>query len=251
MILTDVHAHLDLINRLDKVIYRAKKAGVKAIITAGVNPETNKKTLEISEKYDIVKAALGIYPIDALSRETNKPNIFDVDKEIDFIRKNKDKIIGVGEVGLDYKTGENKEQQKEVFVKMIELAVELDKPLIVHSRQAEEDVVEILERFDFKKIIMHCFNGNKKLVKKIIENNWFFSVPCNIVKSFQLQYIVKETNLSKLLTETDAPFLSPYPGRQNEPAFVKETIKKIAEIKGLDEEEVSNIIFMNYKNLFE
>jgi len=249
MILADVHAHLDLIKDLDKVIENAGKAGVKAIITNGVNPETNRKSLEISDKYGIVKPALGIYPMDALSREINKPNIFDVDEEINFIRKNKNKIAAIGEVGLDYKNGKDKEKQKEVFIKMISLAEELDKPLIVHSRQAEKDAVEILEKFEHKKIIMHCFNGDKKLVKRIIKNNWFFSIPCNVVKSFQLQNIVKQANLSKLLTETDAPFLSPFNG-DNEPAFIKETIKKIAEIKGLDKEETANIVFMNYKNLF-
>lgn len=251
MMLVDVHAHLELVNDLDNAIDRAKKAGVKAVITAGVNPETNKKALELSEKYEIVRPALGIYPMDALSREINKPNLFDADEEIDFIRENKSKIAAIGEVGLDYKNGKNKQQQKEVFTKMIKLAIEIDKPLIVHSRAAENDAVEILEKFDFKKIIMHCFNGNKGLVKRIIKNNWFFSIPCNVVKSFQLQYIVIEASISKLLTETDAPFLSPFAGKQNEPAFVKEAIKKIAEIKGLNTEETSNIIFMNYKSLFE
>lgn len=248
MILADVHAHLDLVKNLDKVIENAKKEGVRAIITSGVNPESNRKALEISEKCDIVKPALGIYPMDALSREINKPNVFDVDKEIDFIRKNK--IAAVGEVGLDYKNGKEKEKQKEVFIKMINLAVELDKPLIVHSREAEKDAIEILEKFDFKKIIMHCFNGEKKLIEKIIKNNWFFSIPCTVVKSFQMQNIVKQANLSKLLTETDAPFLSPFNG-ENEPAFIKETIKKIAEIKELNPEETADIIFMNYKELSE
>jgi len=247
MILADVHAHLELIKNLDKVIENAGKAGVKAIITNGVNPETNRKSLEISDKYDIVKPALGIYPMDALSREINKPNIFDVDEEIDFIRKNK--IAAIGEVGLDYKNGKDKKKQKDVFIKMIKLAEDLEKPLIVHSRQAESDAVKILEKFGYKKIIMHCFNGDKKLVERIIKNDWFFSIPCNVVNSFQLQNIVKQANLSKLLTETDAPFLSPFNG-DNEPAFIKETIKKIAEIKGLDKEETANIIFMNYKNLF-
>lgn len=249
MILVDVHAHLELIKDLDKVIENSKKTGVKAIITNGVNPETNRKSLEISEKYDIVKPALGIYPMDALSRETKSLNVFDVDKEIDFIKKNKNKIAAVGEVGLDYKNGKDKKQQKDVFIKMIKLAKELDKPLIVHSRQAENDAVEILEKFNFKKTIMHCFNGDKNLVKRVIENNWFFSIPCIVIKSFQMQHIVKRANMSKLLTETDAPFLSPFDG-ENEPAFVKETINKIAEIKGLDKEEVANIIFMNYKGLF-
>jgi len=246
MILVDVHAHLDhkLFNgNVDKIIENSRKNGVKAIITNGVNPGTNRIALELAEKYDIVKAALGVYPIDSLN--------VDIDKEIKFIEKNKDKLVAIGEVGLDYYWDKDHiDKQKQVFEKFIQLAERIKKPIIVHSRKAEADAVDILKTSRLKKVVMHCFSGNFKLVKEIDDNGWYFSIPANIVKSRQFQMITEKTNISRLLTETDAPFLSPFPNRINEPSFVIETIKKIAEIKQMDEEEVANNIFMNYQNVF-
>ena len=262
MIIVDVHAHLDhhLIypEKIDEVIENSRKNNIKVIITNGINPETNRLTLELAEKYrDIVKPALGIYPIDALKTEMKrgdyplKTNDFDFDEELDFIEKNRNKIVAVGEIGLDYCWDSTQhEQQKENFRKLLELAEKIKKPVIVHSRKAEADTVDILEQYKMKKVVMHCFSGNSALVKRIQDNNWHFSIPCNIVRSEQLQKIVKTTNISRLLTETDAPFLSPFKDRMNEPSFIIETIKKIAEIKAMDQEEVANNIFMNYQNLF-
>lgn len=260
MLLVDVHAHLDhkLFQKdLDKVISNAKKNNVKAIITNGVNPETNRFALNLAEKHNIVKAALGVYPIDSLNIDMKKgfyplkDNIVNVDEEIKFIEKNKDKIAAVGEVGLDYYWDKDHiEEQKKVFEKFIKLAEKIKKPMIVHSRKAEQDAVDLLKSSNLKKVIMHCFSGNFKLVKEIQDNGWYFSIPCIVVKSQQFQKIVEETNISKLLTETDAPFLSPYPNKRNEPRFVIETIKKMAEIKKMNEEEVANNIFMNYQKVF-
>jgi len=260
MILLDAHCHLDhyfFKDDLDQVIENARKAGVKVIISSGINPESNRKVLALTEKYDIVKASLGIYPVDALQKEIEageypmKPNIFNVDEEIEFIRKNKDKCIAVGESGLDFFWIKDKNtEQAELFNKMIKLAEKLNKPLIVHSRKAEKECLDMLESSSVKKIILHCFSGKKKLVIKARDNGWFFTIPTNVVKSHQFQDMVKLVNLSQLLTETDAPYLSPFKDKRNEPAFVKESIKKIAELKGMNEEEVANNIYMNYQNIF-
>ncbi len=258
MIIADVHCHLDhqsFDGQIDKLIENAKKAGVKAIITNGVNPESNRKALKIAKKYDIVLPALGIYPIDALQRETGTDsygsgNGFDVDKEIGFIRQNKDKIAAIGEVGMDLKLGKDVNSQREVFGKMLRLADELDKPILIHSRKAEKEVMDILARTKHKKIVMHCFSGKKKYVIEGLKRGYYFSIPTNIVRSFQFQLLVEIAPMSQLLTETDAPYLSPYQGKTNEPAFITETIKQIAEIKKMDKEEVSKILFMNYQKLF-
>ncbi len=261
MMLVDVHAHLDhelFEGKVHHIIENSRKNNVKAIITNGINPETNRKTLELQEKYqDIVKAALGIYPIDALNTEIKrgdyplKSNEFDFDEEIEFIKKNKSKIVAVGEIGLDYFwDSTHHEQQKDNFRKLLELAEKIRKVVIVHSRKAEADTIEVLEQYKIKKAVMHCFSGNSSMVKKIQENNWFFTIPCNIVRSEHFQRIVKLTDLSRILTETDAPFLSPFKDRINEPSFIIETIKKIAEIKNIEKEEVANNIFMNYQSLF-
>ena len=112
------------------------------------------------------------------------------------------------------------------------------------------EVVEMLESSKLKNIILHCFCGRKHLVKRAAENGWNFSIPPIIVRLEQFQIMAELVNISQLLTETDSPYLSPYPGKRNEPAFVAETIKKIAEIKKFEAEEVANNIFMNYQNIF-
>lgn len=256
----DLHCHLDHPNfdgRISEVISNAKKAGLKVILTAGVNPETNRKNLEYSEKNDIVKCAMGIYPIQTLQSEIDhgeyplKPNIFDVDEEIEFIKKNKNKIMAIGECGLDYSRFQDKDQQKEVFQKLINAAEELKKPIIVHSRKAELDCIETLESSNLKNIIMHCFSGKKSLVKRINDNGWFFTVPTNVVRSQQFQFISEFVPITQLFCETDAPYLTPFKDKKNEPAFVVESYKKIAEIKKMEYEEVIKNIWMNWQKVFE
>ncbi len=252
MILVDVHAHLDypeIEKDVDDIIDRAKKTGVKAIIANSVAHKSMRKTLELAGKYDIVKAAIGIYPPDALEKESGKKNDPDIDEELKFIEENKNKIIAIGECGLDYYNGK-KENQIEIFKKQLELAKKLDKPIIVHSRKAEEDVIDILEESGYKKVVMHCFCGKKKLIKKAADLGFYFSIPTNVVRAQNIQDTVKEVNINQLLTETDAPFLSPFKNKMNEPAFIIEAVKKIAEIKGFTEEEVANNIWLNYQRLF-
>jgi len=263
MLLVDVHTHLDherFKGDLDKVIFRAKEAGVKAIITSGVNSATNRLILKIAEKYDIVKASFGLYPIDALDKElevgeasgfVRDTEKIDVDSELEWIRKNKDKCVAVGECGLDYHWVSGKEnEQKKVFQKVIDLVEKIDKPIIIHSRKAELDAIEMIESSNLKKVVMHCFTAKKSLIRRAAENGWSFSVPPVIVRLQHFQTLVEMVNINQLLTETDAPYLSPFPGERNEPAFVIETIKKIAEIKNMTKEDVENNIYMNYTNVF-
>ncbi len=249
----DTHCHLDfkgLIERLDEIIVNAKKAGLKAIISSGITPETNKKVPEIASKYDIVKPSFGLYPMDALTREEGKENKFDVDKELEFWKKNKDKFISIGEIGLDYKNGKDKEMQKKVFEKLLETAKKLKKPVIIHSRKAELDALDILESSGIKKVVMHCFSGRKHLVKRAYDSGYYFSIPTNVVRLQQFQDMAKEIDINHLFCETDSPFLSPFKDKINEPAFVIESYKKIAEIKNLTLEEVEKNIWMNSEKLF-
>jgi len=250
MLLVDVHAHLDhcKFNDLDLVIERARKADVKAIINNGINTEKNRISLELSKKYDIVKAALGLYPTEVAEMKDDK-----IENELEFIKKNKNKIIAIGEIGLDYNFYKDKnkiKKQKIVFEKIIDLAEKIKKPLIVHSRKAEKDVINILESSKSKKIVLHCFSGNFNLVKKASELDYYFSIPTNVVFSEHFQKIVEEVNINQLLTETDSPHLSPFKHKRNEPAFIIEGVKKIAKIKGFDLEETSNNIFMNFEKMF-
>ena len=247
--IVDVHAHMtyeDYKEDIDEVIKRAEKEGVVVIISAGTNNKNNIATLELAKKYKIIKPALGLYPLEALEFSEKE-----IDSTLDFIKKNKKNIIAISEVGLDYHSiTDQNEKQKKLFQRIIKLGEETKLPLIIHSRKAELDVIELLEKSKLKKIVMHCFGGNLKLVKRIENNGWFLSIPTNIVFSSHFQAVVNQTSISNILTETDAPYLSPVKGTRNEPSFIKHTIKKISEIKSLDAKEVENIIYMNFQRLF-
>ncbi|MFH1849014.1 MAG: TatD family hydrolase [archaeon] len=246
-LLVDSHCHLDhsMFSDLDEVVQRARQAGVALIITNGANPEKNRQALEIASGYDVVRAALGIYPVDACELSESA-----VKAEIGRIKKAD--VIAIGEVGLDYfwVTDEGKrERQRKVFQQMIALARELDRPIIVHSRKAEEDAIGLLEKAGLK-VIMHCFSGNFQLVEQVRDRGWIFSVPTNIVFSEHFQKLVRIVPMNQILTETDAPYLSPFKDRRNEPAFVARAVEMIAEVKGLVPDEVSKIIYMNYQRIF-
>jgi TatD DNase family protein len=237
----DIHCHLDLCKDLSKIIENAKKKNIKVILTCGIN----KKTLEISKKFPEVKACLGIYPTDCL-----KLNDQELNGEIQFIKQNKKKIIAIGEVGLDLHHGNKLEKQKQNLKKFIELAKELDIPIIVHSRKAEKDTIDLLENLNCKKVIMHCFSGNMKLVKRIINNSWYLSIPTCVKYNEHFQKIIELTQIDSLFCETDSPFLHPEKKEDNQPVNVIESYKKIAEIKRLSLEKVRDKIYENYKKIF-
>lgn len=245
----DVHCHLDMLEKdisIENVVENARKSDISIIVAQGVNPASNKKVLELSEKYAEVKAALGLYPIDALSLSEKE-----MDDEIDFIRKNKDKITAIGEVGIDFKEDlEQHDKQIKLFEKIISLSLEINKPLIIHSRKAEKEIIELLQKQKAKKVIMHCFSGNFKLLKMIIENGWYVTIPTSVKNSEHFQKVIRETPIEKLFCETDSPYLHPDKEWPNEPANVLESYKKISEIKGISLNEVKSRIFENYQKLF-
>lgn len=235
-----------MLKDIDDAVDRAVKAGVKIIITQGVNVSNNRIVLKLGEKYPKVKVALGMYPIEVLDMTSEE-----IDNEINFIRKNKGKIIAIGEVGMDFKEDKSKSQvQYDIFGKMIDLSIELDKTIIVHSRKAEEECIELLEKRNAKKVIMHCFSGNIKLVNKVINNKWFLSIPTCVKHSEQFQKVVEITPIEQLLCETDSPYLHPDKEFPNEPKNIIESYKKISEIKGMELEEVEIQIEKNFKRLF-
>jgi len=244
--LYDIHAHLNY-KTFDKdrasVILRSKEAGVIAIIDNGTDPASNRKVLDIAQQYGIVKPALGIYPSEALLMSDEE-----IDEEIRFIAKQD--IIAIGEVGLDFFKVPNHERQEEVFIKFIELAKRLDKPMIVHSRGAEERTFELLKEHGAKKVVMHCFSGGNELAGDIEKEGYMFSIPPAIVNSGTFQDLAKKVSVSQLLTETDSPFLSHVPKTRNEPKNVEVVLKKVAEIKNLDFDEVKKIFYMNFKRFF-
>ncbi|HLC50291.1 MAG TPA: TatD family hydrolase [Candidatus Nanoarchaeia archaeon] len=255
----DVHSHLDhhlLVNQLDEVIRRAKNAGVRHIITNGINPETNRKCLEISKKYDIVECGMGLYPRNALKKDIDSGDYpiklwdYDVDEELEFIKQNKNNIVAISEVGLDFVDGESK-QQMEDFEKAMKLAEQIGKPIVVHSRKAEQKCIKMIESSKLKRVVMHCFCGKKSLVKRIADNGWYITIPTSVVRAQQFQDIVKNVPITQLFCETDSPYLSPYKDKMNEPAFILESYNKISEIKKMDPLEVANSIYMNWQKVFK
>lgn len=243
----DVHAHLDMFDdkSLKEVIQRAKTKKVKIIIANSVNIKSIFHSLEISKKYpEIVKLAIGLYP----ERNLKLANWNEFE---DFARKNQDKYVAFGEIGLDlFSTTENFNIQKEIFIKELNLAKELFKPVIIHARKAENEVLNILENYPEVKKVLHCFSGNFKLIKKAKELGCYFSIPANITRSEHFQKMAKELPPEIILTETDSPYLSPEKDSKNEPALIKETISVISNIWNIPKKEVEKQIETNYKKVF-
>lgn len=249
----DVHCHLGFLEKeglsIEKAVKNAVKNNVKIIVVNGVNTENNLEIMKLSERFDEIKFSAGMYPVDALKLSDGQIN-----DGIKLIKKNKDKIIAIGEIGLDLKdknTEENWEKQKRVFSKFVNLAILLDKPVIVHSRKAELQTIELLEKLGAKKVVMHCFSGKMKLVDRIAGNGWFLSIPANVKYSQQFQEVVKRIEIENLLCETDSPYLHPDKKWPNEPANVIESYKKIAEIKKISLKEAERKIEENFRNVFD
>ncbi len=245
----DIHTHLDheLFNSdRDAVVQRAKDVGVSIILTNGTNPQTNRAALALAERYLCVKVALGIYPIETVA--PSQP--FELDSELSFIHAHAKKIVAIGEIGLDYKESTEKEKQQDALRKQLQLAKKLKKPVILHSRNAEEDVLTLLEEERMEKVLLHCFCGKKKLIERAAKQGWFFSIPTSVTRATHFQELIRAIPTSHLFCETDAPYLSPIKEQRNEPAFVLESYKMIAQLKGLELEEVKNLIFNNWQRLF-
>lgn len=245
MNLVDVHAHLDIFEEkeMSLAIARAAQKGVKTIINNSVNPKTNRKSLQLQKEFKIVKAGLGLYPLEAIKMTESE-----IDEELEFMKNSN--FVAVGEIGLDYQETEDRVKQQKVFEQQLELAKKLAKPVIVHSRKAEKEVVETLISSECKKVVLHAFHGSMKLVKTAIDSGFHFSIPSNVLRSQHFQKLVEAADTSNLLTETDAPFLGPYEDGKSEPAYVELSVKKIAEIKKIDVEETAGQLYRNYQQLF-
>ena len=262
MLLVDVHAHLQhdqFKDDLQEVIDRAKAAGVKAIIVNGVNEPTNRQVLELCKMDEILKPALGAYPLDAIGIKDptggmqNQKEPMDLDKELDFIASKKEEIVGIGEVGMDFKFSKEpheQQQQKHNFQKIIELAEKIKKPLIVHTRNAEKEVIEMLESSNAKKVDLHSFGARKSVARKAADLGFYTSVPPVCVRLDHYKMIASVFGINQLLTETDSPWLGPVAAKRNEPKNVIESVRFIAKLKELDVDEVANNIWLNYQRLF-
>ena len=249
----DSHCHLDhepLFSDLDNVIHRSKKVGIKKLLTISTSIESFLRVKEIVNKDGIIYGTVGIHP-----HEVDKNKI-----DVDFIMKNLNenkKIIGIGETGLDfYYDNSDRDKQEESFRIHIEAALKANIPLVIHSRNAEDKMFEILDDFKNKKlkILMHCFTGSQQFAEKLLKFNSYFSASGIITfkNSAELQKTFKFLPLERILIETDSPFLAPVPnrGKKNEPSFIDFTAAKLAEIKNLSKEDLIKKTTENFNKLF-
>lgn len=258
MHLVDVHAHLDhpdFASDLPDVLSRAKAKGVVTVISQGINHESNQRVLELARTHDMVKAALGLYPSEAdtvtLSEGYERETAFSVETTLQFIEDNSKDIVAIGEVGMDFKESQDRTSQKELFRRIIRLAKRLRKPLIIHSRKAEQEVLDLLEEEQCKRAVLHCFMGKKSLVQRGVKMGLSFSIPSAVTRVPQFEMNAELIPTGQLLTETDSPYLSPLRGIRNEPGTVRDAILKLAEIKRMDPGEFANTVYFNYQKLFQ
>ena len=249
----DSHCHLDhdpLFSNLDDVLERSKKVGLKKLLTICTTLQSFEIIKELVKKDDIIFGTYGIHPHEAKNDKISSKLI------IDQIKKN-EKIIGIGETGLDfYYNHSDRADQINSFEEHIKAAIALNIPLIIHSREAEEDMYQILNKFkkDNLKILMHCFTGSKKFAEKLLDLNAYFSASGIITfkNSIDLQETFRFIPLEKILIETDSPYLAPVPnrGKKNEPSFIKFTAEKLALIKEITPEHLVKATSSNFNNLF-
>ena len=248
----DSHCHLDhspLKENLNDVLIRSKNIGIEKLLTISTTSKSFDNIINLIKLDDIIYGTFGIHPHEADKELLSKNEI------IAKVQSNK-KIIGVGESGLDfYYNNSNKENQILSFKNHIEAALDLDVPIIVHSRNAENDTYEILKKYNSKlKILMHCFTGSKIFAEKLIELNSYFSASGIITfkNSLDLQNTFKIIPDNKLLIETDSPFLalSPMRGKKNEPSYIKYTLEKLAVIKKISFKNLDKITTDNFNKLF-
>ena len=249
----DSHCHLDhapLLDNLNDILNRSKEVGIKKLLTICTTLESFKNIENILIIDDMIYGTFGIHPHETENNDVSKIII------IESIKKNP-KLIGVGETGLDfYYNHSKKNKQIDSFKKHIEAAIEINLPIIVHSRNAEEETFNILNEYKKHKpkILMHCFTGTYKFYKQMEELDSYFSASGIITfnSSKELQNTFSKIPNNKLLVETDSPFLAPVPmrGKNNEPSFIKYTLKKLADIKNIDVSEMVSLTTKNFNNLF-
>ena len=246
----DIHCHLTFpgLNEIkDKVIAEAKKS-MNAIITCGLSRDCE-KALEVSKKYpEFVYLSLGIHPEDIINM-----NDEGIEKNLEFIRSHADDIVSVGEVGLDrywVKDDEQNEKCKGIFIRCLDIAKELNLPVVLHSRDAEEDVFKLICENNIKQAVFHHYSGSITLAKQIIESGYYISIPTIIKTSKNLKKIGKSFPLYKLMTETDSPFNSPTQNKANYPYNVKLTLDKIYELRNTSFETVDKATTENAIKFF-
>ncbi len=252
-VLIDTHAHLDFpqFNKdRDQVIERAKKAGVTAVLNAGADENSSKRSVELSRKYPWISASVGIHP-HGTARVNN--NWLEQLEKLAAL----DTVLAIGETGLDfYRNLSPVESQETLFREHLRLACRVNKPVIIHSREAHAETFQILQEEDlpYPAGVMHCFSGDRRWVEAFLELGFYISLagPLTYPRSHELRDLLKYIPANRLLLETDAPYLPPqaYRSQRNEPAYVKLTYERAALALGQDLDELARQVYLNAVRLF-
>lgn len=246
----DTHAHIntkEYDNRIDEIIQNAKRNNVNKIITVGMDKKTSIRAIELAEQYDETFASVGIHP--AYVDESNH-------NDLNNLYNNK-RVVAVGEIGLDYYwKDDNRKLQEKVFEEQLLKAIELDLPVIIHTRNSFKETYEIVSKYKGKiKGVFHCFSSDLEDAIKTVELGFYIGVdgPITFNNNEPIRTIIEKIDLIHILIETDSPYLTPVPfrGKKNEPANVMYVAKKVAEIKNISLEEVIKQTSINAKNLFK
>ncbi|GAA0608993.1 TatD family hydrolase [Virgibacillus siamensis] len=251
--LVDTHVHLNaeqFFEDREETIQRAFDAGVTYMVVVGFDRETIPLAIEIAEQYETIYAAVGWHPVDAIDM---------TQEDLDWIEKLSahPKVVAIGEMGLDYHWDKSpKEIQKEVFRKQINLAKKVKMPIIIHNREATEDIIEVMQEENAQEVggIMHCYNDSPDYVQACLDMNFYISLggPVTFKNATLPKEVAVQVPEDRLLVETDAPFLAPHPnrGKRNEPAYVKLVAEKVAELRETSFEQLSKITTENAFQLF-
>ena len=246
----DTHCHLSIedYDDIDKVIEENRKAGIDKIIISGCTRDTIIESLELISKYPDVYATIGYHPSEVSI--TTDDDLLLLEEQI----KNK-KVVGIGEIGLDYHYGkENMEEQKSLFRKQMDMAKRNCLPVVIHSRDATSDTIEILSEYPEVKCDIHCFSGSLETAKIYISKGYMLGIGGVVTfKNSNLYKVIEKIGLNNIVLETDAPYLTPEPyrGHQNSSKYVPYVSKKLSEILKIKEEEVAKITSKNASSLFD
>ncbi len=253
--LIDTHCHLDMEayqGSLVDVLDIAYAAGIHSIVTIGIDVASSQKAIRLAEKYRMVKATVGVHPHDV-----GKINSFDLDEIQTLIEQHRQSIVGYGEIGLDYvKKYSKPDIQRHFFKIQLEIARQHELPVIIHDREAHEDILRILKDFSpFPKGgIMHCFSGNMDYARKILDLGFFISIPGIVTfkNALDLREVASKIPLESILLETDGPFLAPVPyrGKRNEPAYLLYTALEVANLRNISLAEIAKATTENACRLF-
>ncbi|WP_169090138.1 TatD family hydrolase [Paenibacillus sp. PL91] len=251
--LFDTHTHLDSY-KFDEdrheVIQRAKDAGVHMLLNIGFNRETIPTTIALAEQYDFIYAAVGWHPVDSIDM---------LPEDLEWIERlcTHEKVVAIGEIGLDYHWDTSpKDVQQRVFREQIRLARKVGKPIVIHNRDAHEDVIRILKEENAAEVggVMHCFSGSPETAKQCLDMNFYISFggPVTFQNARVPKEVLKQVPLDKILIETDAPYLAPHPfrGKRNESSYVALVAQTAAELLGKTVEEIGAITTENGKKCF-